>query len=322
MSDIDKAFTFLHDNIPSWFTDMAGIEENLVRLQAEMAKIPSRTAPTKKRTGSIESIRDIHDIIPGQGPSSDAQQCLSAARKRKAPSVISGNASGPAKSRSKAMIIVLYDGEIQKSFEKLVRAIGTGRNMLRKAKMAAKMEELAALAGPEDSSDDDDAEDPVMAKIGYRPRVGLTSMRSRGMMRGTFGNNNPGAITSSELFDTTDKSLEQAQSLCERAAHQSLREGDCRKELAGVHRHFESVLITATKEHSKRAAQRKEESQEESKTDATPTLDVAAAKPLHPTVRPSPAAIISSKGIDIEVDDDEDEEEFVMPPVRLTSRAR
>ncbi|KAF2658786.1 hypothetical protein K491DRAFT_247048 [Lophiostoma macrostomum CBS 122681] len=319
MSDIEKAFTFLHDNIPSWFVNLTEIEEKLVRMQSAMAEVPaSRSPPLRKKTGSVESIRDLDLLREGSTIPLVSQPSPSANRKRKTPSVASGRASGPIRYRSRNMIIVQYDGEIQKQFESLVRSIGTGRNMLRKG------------------SEDDD--DQVVSKIGYRHRAGLSSMRALGMMAGE-SNVSPNTRASPELFDTTDKSLEQAQGLCEKAAHQSLRDGDCRKELSDVRKHCKAVLDAATDEVAKYKA-RKEKEAEDAKsnplrkhsepevlTAATtpelfatgPSVDV---KPMMPSIKSAPAAIPTSKGIDIEIDDDEDDDmDFVMPPIRLTSRA-
>ncbi|KAF2188175.1 hypothetical protein K469DRAFT_703637 [Zopfia rhizophila CBS 207.26] len=328
MSDIEKSFTFLHENIPSWLKNLTEIEEKVKNMQNEIAKVPvSRSPPMKRKTGSVESIRDLGAIMEEASASAVAHQGPSVAnRKRKTASVLSGNASGPSKYRSRTMIIVYYDGQIQKAFETLVRSIGTGRNMLRKGKMAAKMEALTELAGSDDDDDGDDA-DPVMSKIGYRHRAGLSSIhatRARATIRGLRGGSS--TSTSPEMFDSTDKALENAQGLCERAAHQSLRDGNCRKELEGVRKHFKDVMEKAATETAKYSA-RKEVSKEEPKVETSlspmemdhprpSSIPVADIRPI-PVVTP----IVSSKPMDIEVDDDEDDDaDFVMPPIRLTSR--
>lgn len=211
--------------------------------------------------------------------------------------------------------------------------------MLRKGKMAAKLEALADLASSDDDSEgSDDDDEQVMSTIGYRHRAGLSSMRARGMMGGepTAKHNTK---ASPELFDTTDKSLEQAQGLCEKAAHQSLRDGDCRQELNDVRKHCKVVLDTATNEVAKYNA-RKEKEAEDAKNNpprkqsdsevltaaTTPELsastDIAIDfRPMMPSIKSAPPAIPTSKGIDIEIDEDEDDDDFVMPPIRLTSRA-
>jgi hypothetical protein len=328
MSDIEKSFTFLNDSIPAWLISVNEIEEKVAHLQSEMTKMNAvpRLMPLKRRTGSVESIRDNDDIPEDTSPATTAQQSLLASRKRKSPSVIS-HASGLSKYRSKTMIMVQYDGQVQKSFETLVRSIGTGRNMLRKGKMAARMEALAELAGPDDAEDSDDSDDDaLMSKIGYRHRAGFASMRARGAMKSSRGESSPPSSgTPVELFDSTDKALEHAQGLCERAAHQSLRDGTCLKELDGVRKHFEEVRESARKEVEKFNA-RKEKAV--AKEDVDVVIEVSSVvmqpKTLLPNIRPVPAtAHTTLKAVDIEVDDDEDEDDmdFVMPPIRLTSRA-
>jgi hypothetical protein len=319
-SDIPDSFTFLHKNIPQWLRDLTDIEAKAASLQNEISRVPvSKSPPMKRRSNSVESLRDIYmTAIPEeQSTQPSAQQDSSQLpRKRKIPSVVSAHASGPSKYRSRTMIVVQYDGQMQKSFEKMFRDIGTGRNLLRKAKMAARMDALAELAA--ESSNDEEDDDP-MSKISYRHRSGLASIRAartRDSLRGFQS----GGSSSAELFDTTDKSLELAQGLCETGAHQSLRDGDCRKELNGVRKHLETVLEIAKREVAKYPA-KKEELKEDGKvesvplpTEIEPKLVVVAPKPV-PVI-----AIDNSKIMEIEVDDESDDEDFIMPPIRLTSR--
>lgn len=341
--DIEKAFTFLHDDIPSWYTTLTEIEEKLARMQTEMAKVPvAKAPPMRKKTGSIESIRDLDIIREDSAAPPSSQPTPFASRKRKTTSVASGHASGPIKYRSRNMIIVQYDGEIQKQFESLVRSIGTGRNMLRKGKMAAKLDALADLAGSDDDSEgSEDDDEQVISKIGYRHRAGLSSMRARAFM-GASAAPAPNTKTPPELFESTDKLLEQAQGLCEKAAHQSLRDGDCKKELADVRKYCKDVRETSVTEVAKCKARKEKEAEEAknkphkkhadtevSTTATTPeptvsTMTMFEAKPSMPNIKSAPPTIIpTSKGLDIEIDDNEDDDDtsFVMPPIRLTSRA-
>ena len=324
MSEIEKAFSFLHENIPQWLGNVAEIEQKIVALQSELSKIPvSRSLPFKKRTGSMESIRDLdairEDLAPAQ---TEAHNSEPVSRKRKEPSLSSGRQSGPSKLRSRTMIVVTYDGQIQTAFEQLVRMIGTGRNMLRKAKMSAKMEAMAALAADDDDDDDDDS-NAILSKIGYRHRGGFRPLR----MVETTG-------TPVERFDAADKALEEAQALCERAAHQSLREGDCRKELEGVRRHFSEVAEIAKSEVARYAAQKlvanereqREAANQESRPEKRSTVLLPDVdKKMMPAVIPPAIPVYNpnSKIVDIEIDDEEDDDadlNFVMPPIRLTSR--
>ncbi|KAJ4368103.1 hypothetical protein N0V83_006458 [Neocucurbitaria cava] len=344
MSDIDKSFAFLQDTIPKWLQDIARIEDKATAMQDQVTKLSASHSPfATRKSDSIESIQPakLDAILERAAPSHGAQTDPLGTRKRKTLSVLSGRASSPLRYRPKQMVVVSYDGDMQKSFEVLVRAIGTGRNMLRKAKMEARMNELAALAGG--ASDDEDEvvneeEEAIVSKITYRPR--MSSMRARATSRrgGPLGAG--GSITPVALFDTTDKTLEHAQGLCEKAAHLTLRDGDCRKELGGVRTDFNAVLETANTEVAKCKAKKLQGplgAHLQHNTDASiSSMASSHRKHLPPVSTPSfgppskgilpdaplASALTAPKVIEIEVDDDEEDEEedFVMPPIRLTSR--
>lgn len=313
-------------------------------MQEEMVKVPLVSSPfAKHMSESIESGPHgrMAAIEEEAAPSRTAQTDPVGNRKRKTLSVISGHASGPTRYRARTMVVVNYDGDMQKSFELLVRAIGTGRNLLRKAKMEAKMQELSALAGSSESEDeaDDNEDDAIMAKVSYRPRV--ASMRARATIRNSARPGVNGAPSAPvALFDTTDKTLENAQSQCETAAHLTLREGDCRKELGSVRKNLAEVLETAKAQvtNFNAAAPRhppEPQSQETSNT-SVPSIEPAYKKHFphisapSPTPPPPPNNTVTTvpvttltglKGMEIEVDDDEEDEEEDFPmPVRYTSR--
>ncbi|KAF2272993.1 uncharacterized protein EI97DRAFT_191906 [Westerdykella ornata] len=335
MADIEKSFIYLQDTIPSWFKEIASIEEKIIRMQEEISRMPAQhSRPIKKKTGSMESIRDLDPIKESPNKPTAVPAAQLSTWKRKPASLASGTSS-PTRYRSRAMMIIVhYDGQIQKQFETLVRSIGTGRNLLRKAKMAARAQALAALASSDD--DDDGSDEDLMAKIQLRRRNGLPSMRTQSAISNGRAATSTSTTTPESLFDSTDKLLEQAQSLCERGAHQSLREGDCRKELAGMRKSFLEVQETAAKEVAKYNAQKEQEAaptaNPEPETELASSLPVPDrvlqpklayqdTKPLVPAVCSVPTAHILPKDTVLEVDDDdEDEKDFVMPPIRMMSR--
>ncbi|OCL03186.1 hypothetical protein AOQ84DRAFT_381886 [Glonium stellatum] len=303
MSDAQKCFAFLHENIPTWLKNAAEIEDKVANKQDEITRVPIPVVPVVKKTGSTESIRlkenaenePIGVITEGSSAAVQQYQFQLAKRKRKTASVLSGNASGPAKYRSRTMIIVYYDSDVQKAFETLVRNIGTGRNLLRKGKMAARMEALAEAAAANED-DEDDEQDPVLSKIGYRPRNGLMfrTTRGSGIGMGNFPDTNAGT----ESFDAADKALEKAQTLCERGAHQFLRDGSCQTEIDGIKEHLDEVFKLSEREAAKAKKVEKKEI----------------------IVEPNGMEHVS-KTVNIEVDDaDDDDLEVALPPIRLTSR--
>ena len=340
MLETEKSFKFLQEGIPQWLQDIAKIEEKVTAMQDQLTKVSMPA--TKRKTDSIESIRPtrLPNFTKAAVSSHGAQTDPLGNRNRRTHSALSGPASGPSRYTPKQMIIVEYDGDMQKSFEMLVRAIGTGRNMLRKAKMEVKLNELAALAASsEDDEDiDEDEDEPAMPRTSYRPR--MSSMRAASAARrsgrlGVAGTSKP----SVELLDTTDKLLESAQGLCERAAHLTLRDGDCRKEMGRVRKHFDDIFETAKTEVVKSNARKLQELQELEECPSQDTSDTSissmepSCKPNFssidiPPAEPEPqpnlvlAAIPTAPKNFIEVDDIDDEEEFVMPPIRLMSRIR
>ncbi|OJD35656.1 uncharacterized protein BKCO1_16000169 [Diplodia corticola] len=341
MSDSEKCFTFLRDNIPTWLEDLQRIATKIEEKQDEIAKVPVVHKVVKK-TGSTETLKEGKEALleqdgtdaaspaPAQPhiPNQAERQALANAnRKRKTASVLS-KASGPNKYRTRSMIVVYYDAEVQKAFETLVRNIGMGRNMLRKGKMAARMEAMSAETQDSDDDQNSDDFDPILAKLQFRPRAGLGGFRTtRGMGPGGFNSD-----AGSEAFDAADKALENAQSLCERGAHQSLRDGDCWTELEGARKSFDEVVkvaeaeVAKQKEKAEKAADKARQREEQRQTQSKPDLMDTDSK-LMPAAAP-----VSINGMNggfktdtIEVDDNpSDDEEFIMPTlprnIRLTSR--
>lgn len=153
------SFSYLLDNLPSW---LSKLDELSTKVSAQHAKFVQLTESTelklaRQKTGSTESLRPndrtehptIHknQCAEATGTSSSPDQAIreqanaivalqEARRKRKPGSALSA-ASGPVKYRTRSMVIVYYDSEIQQGFESLVRNIAGARNNLRKAKTAA-----------------------------------------------------------------------------------------------------------------------------------------------------------------------------------------
>lgn len=119
--------------------------------------------------------------------------------------------------------MLVYDGETQQRFEAAVRTIAHCRNAMRKGKMSAKVDFLARCSSSSDDEDSADEDGPpnLTTKLGH-PSSPLHPLRS------------PRVLPRDEdtmAFDQADAYLDQAQALCERAAHQVLRDGDCTLEL-------------------------------------------------------------------------------------------
>ena len=189
-------------------------------------------------------------------------------------SVVSAEGAGPSY-RTRSMIIVYYDSYVQSFFEELVKFVSASRNLMRKAKMAAKVAQIKRMAElelPEDDAPDGDkpadpdAPLPVatteemsdlpplkyvstrqLRPVSRTPSGALASgrpMYSRAAARAAGG----GGDQPPDVYDSLDKCLEEVQSMSERAAHQFLRDGDCVEEIDKVQRRLHEAKALADKE--------------------------------------------------------------------------
>lgn len=199
-------------------------------------------------------------------------------KRQRTDSVVSAEGATP-KYRTRSMIIVYYDSYVQMFFEELVKFVSASRNMMRKAKMAAKVAQIKRLAELEMPDDDDDEEttdgatpatgdalpakqddaepEPPMALLQYRSTRrmggglgGPQAMLARagggmyytragggvGARGGSSGAVGPDGKPTGDVYDELDRGLDYVQSMCEHAAHQFLRDGDCADEVAGIQR--------------------------------------------------------------------------------------
>jgi len=133
--------------------------------------------------------------------------------------------------RSRHNVIIHYDSYTQIELEQLIQDIGSARRNIRKGKMTLALDispkrislREASRSGPSDAMD---------------------IIRSRVVRKETS-------------FEFADKQLESVQSLCEVAAHQVLRSGNCSTELENIQEKFKLVLETAESEVERRVEERK-----------------------------------------------------------------
>ncbi|KAG6366273.1 hypothetical protein INS49_000449 [Diaporthe citri] len=247
---------------------------------------------------------------------------LSKKRAAAAESMLSAEGATPSKYRNRNLVLVYYDSYVQSFFEELVKFVSASRNLMRKAKMAAKVaqiKKMAELEVPDDGSSASeeepscngstsmDLDPPQLAspkdmspaitggmrvdllggkveaqadatqstpdqnmKNGSSPTISPSrSPHARASMATNgYGNGNghklpsqplkPSSVPAArpklgggyssfssfglglgdpqqpDVFDDLDKSLESVQSMCEHAAHQFLRDGDCSDEVVNI----------------------------------------------------------------------------------------
>ncbi|KAK4202862.1 hypothetical protein QBC40DRAFT_37890 [Triangularia verruculosa] len=208
-------------------------------------------------------------------------------KRQRTDSVMSGD-GGPPKYRTRSMIIVYYDSYVQIFFEELVKFVSASRNMMRKAKMAAKVAQIKRLAEldmPDDDEDDEKKEGDLTAAsgdgtieaapaspngnaeevpalqyvstrrlMGGGPSAMMAARAAMGRSYGRAGARNSvtlgpdGKSLQGDVYDELDKGLEFVQSMCEHAAHQFLRDGDCGEEVSKIQRRLRETKELADKE--------------------------------------------------------------------------
>ncbi|KAJ9136504.1 hypothetical protein NKR23_g9814 [Pleurostoma richardsiae] len=206
-------------------------------------------------------------------------------KRQRTESVVSAEGAAP-KYRSRSMIIVYYDSYVQSFFEELVKFVSASRNLMRKAKMAAKVAQIKRMAelempdeadeeeagsGPskglqpdkpleaaskKDGEADDSEELPTLQYVSTRRMRpvsrapgGLAQGRPLYARAGMVGRGGAGMVDQPpDVYDELDKGLEYVQSMCEHAAHQFLRDGDCTEEVDNIKQRLTETKDLADKE--------------------------------------------------------------------------
>ncbi|KAI9894885.1 MAG: hypothetical protein M1814_000105 [Vezdaea aestivalis] len=185
---------------------------------------PLPTPPTPVSSSSSSPPLSRTALSPtsgGQASPSAAvikEQQANRRKRRPAPSITSAHSAAP-KYRTRSMIIVYYDSQVEDAFEALVRDVATARNNIRKGKTAARMDALSASRGPN-----------------------MTYARSYNRSR---------AGEQKTVYDQIDGKLESCQATCETAAHQFLRDGDCSLEIGAIRRTLQETSVLAETEEGR-----------------------------------------------------------------------
>lgn len=336
--DALQSFVHLNDSLPSWLTKLDELTVSVAEHNArflEMARFGSTTLP--KRNTSTESLREgpvHHYAIEGETaakatdiyvPPNPPHQCISHAsrarnaanngilvRKRKASNASA--LSGQHRYRTKSMVVVYYDSAVQESFESLFRSIAGARNNLRKGKTAASFKAHIASLSIEQVSTPAAGENSIL-----NPKTMKVSLGRRALGP-DFGDDDK-----QSTFDEADKDLEITQSLCEVAAHQFLRDGDCRVEIEGMRKKFENCRAIAKREVERLKEEEAREQKEEEapakpvQEDQLPMVTYIETKVDHPL--PLKDINLTGTGV-IEIDDRYDAEPVQIDLSAFKTRTR
>jgi hypothetical protein len=267
--DALQCFNFISESLPSWMSRVSDLAVHTATKQAEFSEEYKKLTHTQTRRRKNSSCRSIR---PGQEDGAERQQSPEKAsvpqekdltdstakgapapntRKRgteQAPSIQS--ADGPQVIRTRHSVVVHYDGHTQRELEQVVRDIGSARNNIRKGKMTQLMKKPnLALEMFSKRISLREASRSIVAPSDARPSVLASMGRSRNVQK-------------ESSFDFADKQLESAQSLCEAAAHQFLRSGDCSTELENIQQKFRLVLEAAESEVDRLREEKEREEKE------------------------------------------------------------
>jgi len=266
--DALNSFRTLLEQLPGWITGLESILDNATQRQNELLFVnqpadSDRTLVRKtSKSTSLKSERSkkeeqceasavtdaprlqtpttptpIPTLLRPQLPHMTESDALRLSqRKRKTFSACSGDMSGPSKYRSRALVVVYYDGDIQKRLTRIVQDFSACRNDNRTSKMTATVDMLSR-SGSSSSGSDSSAGEEIVKGIGsfaYKTtRLRLQDSSAMGKPEG------------SEALDKVDGLLERSQNLCEHAAHQVLRDGDCASEVSQVKKLLEEAKTAA-----------------------------------------------------------------------------
>lgn len=254
--DALNSFRCLLDKIPAWIAGLEAVLENATQRQNELllanqaadsdrtlVRKRSKTSSTRskrskqsehdepvahtpfKETVKPETNTPVPTLLRPQLPHMTESDALRLSqRKRKTFSACSGDESGPSKYRSRAMVVIYYDGDVQKRFADIVGAVASCRNDIRKSKLSAKVDNFVRSRSSSSGSGSGGSggEDNTKSLDTFARKT--TGLRLQDMSAvGTSGSN--------EALSKVDRFLEQSQNLCEKAAHQVLRDGDCALEV-------------------------------------------------------------------------------------------
>ncbi|KAL6861130.1 hypothetical protein J3F83DRAFT_747513 [Trichoderma novae-zelandiae] len=212
--------------------------------QQDVATTPPLQNIQQRRSSPPSPAEEKRPAPPKFSTDASAASSNRVAKKSRTTSIAS--ADGPRQTyRTRSMIIVYYDSYVQGFFDDLVRFISSSRNLMRKAKMAAKVAQIKKLAEmdvPDDeNADGDDKAAEALPSLRYisSRRYGPTAIR---LGHPSLANQAP------DVFDELDKALEFVQSTCEHGAHQFLRDARCNDEVSKIQQRIGEVLDMAKKE--------------------------------------------------------------------------
>ncbi|KAG5920553.1 hypothetical protein E4U61_007700 [Claviceps capensis] len=184
-------------------------------------------------------------------PVASKNYALAQAKKKRRPSSVMTADNVDAARRTRSMIIVYYDSYVQRFFDDLVRFVSSSRNLMRKAKMAAKVAQIKRMAELEVANEAarSDIERPGADALPSLKYISPSRPEPVSQDQASVEARLPGQLDEPlDVYDSLDKSLEFVQSTCEHSAHQFLRHADCYDEIRKIQARLVKVLQESREE--------------------------------------------------------------------------
>lgn len=268
--------------------------------------VQTRSSSAQSRHHNDESNMTSAILRPNEiSPLEPATKYLlaNARRTRRKPlSSVHSQASASISNRSQHQLIIYYDSNIQDGFGTLVKDIGGARNLLRKRQHVKTLEQELWLPSLRSAGFGKAHGGPMSSSQRSATNLDLSEKSFSWVRDGRPSNN-----TDTCLSEATAE-LEAAQSLCETAAHQFLRYGDCVAEIDRIKTHFDNALRVAQLQvaflrQEEYNAKIDDPSDEKSATKQHAMASIFAGK-IEVTEIP-PATTASNETAELEVDSDD-----------------
>lgn len=272
------AFSHLSENLPLWITRLSDLTTYTAAKRAEYAddfKKHAVVRPRRRKNSSICSIRTDECVVDGpvQQPV-DSKQASRIPRKRSTEEASIDDDERYPYAAPRHNLIIQYDGHTQKSLEEIVRHIGTARNNIRRGRMSQLP--LGSFGGAFGRAGRRSEGSRLMASAVDMPEDQLLSNIRSARARNSPGPAQP-TMPKDSSFDLAEKHLEIAHGMCETAAYQFLRSGDCSTQLSSVEDKFKNLLDLAYQEVARLQAEQSH-SQSEEEDESAELAQVAPVK--------------------------------------------
>ncbi|ERF68944.1 hypothetical protein EPUS_08178 [Endocarpon pusillum Z07020] len=338
------SFMYLTDMLPTWITQINTLGTHVVtkreEFSAEYKRALEHARPRRKKTPSVTSLQTNQKpvSIRSQKSNTNAQDMLSIPRaseispldpeskylfanarrgKRKQGASFRSGASGPQAFRNQHQVIIYYDSVLQDGFEALVKEIGTARNNVRKGRQARELERGLRLPSFGMGNYTRTQRGPVMPSPPKSRSPTDLTVDPKILL-------NDAPPNEDASFTEVANQLEAAQALCETAAHQFLRDGDCTLEIDRIRSYLENVLQVA-----KRQIEAWEQEEDGARTEGKEAAalvkkenhDVATvvAEKLGVNITPMVNTVTQTTEIEVDSDDNSVEEDIVVDITKFRS---